>query len=148
VVEDVALARRTRRAGLTLGLVLGGDAAQVRMYRGYRQVIAGMGRGLVPVTGGRRWLVVLGICWHLIAYSAPVVLSSKRLSRGSAWWRAATVLGIAERVLVEAKTGGRDWAGAASVGLSPLAALPVVGQSLRSRQVWKGRAYSANGPIG
>ena len=143
VVEDVALARRTRRAGLALGLALGGDTAQVRMYRGYRQVVIGMGRGLVPAVGGRRWPVVLGFGWHLIAYTAPVLLVGR-----NPWWRAAAVLGIAERVLVEAKTGGRDWSAAALVCLSPLVALPVVGQSLRSRQVWKGRSYSAKGPIG
>ena len=142
VVEDVAIARRTRLAGLTLGLALGGDVARVRMYRGYRQVVAGMGRGLLPVAGGRRWLVLAGFGWHLIAYTAPLLLLGR-----SGWWRAAAVLGIAERVLVEAKTGGRDWAAAVLVGLSPIAALPVVGQSLRTRQVWKGRSYTADGPV-
>jgi hypothetical protein len=55
---------------------------------------------------------------------------------------------MTERVLVEAKTGGRDWPAAFLVALSPLAAIPVVLQSLRSRQVWRGRAYTASGPIG
>ena len=55
-------------------------------------------------------------------------VSAAAVSAESGWWRAAAVLGIAERVLVEAKTGGRDWAAALLVGLSPLAALPVVGQ--------------------
>jgi Glycosyl transferase family 21 len=144
VVEDVSIARRTRRAGLTLGLALGGDVAQVRMYRGYRQVIAGMGRGLVPAAGGRRWLVALGLGWHLAAYAAPLAMA---LRGGSRWWRVAAGLGITERVLVEAKTGGRDWPAALLVTLSPLVAIPVVAQSLRPRQVWRGRAYTASGPI-
>jgi hypothetical protein len=145
VVEDVAIARRTRRAGLTLGLALGGELAQVRMYRGYRQVVSGMGRGLVPAAGGRRWLVVLGLAWHLVAYAVPLALS---LAGGSRWWRVAALLGMTERVLVEAKTGGRDWPAALLVALSPLAAIPVVAQSLRSRQVWRGRTYTASGPVG
>ena len=87
VVEDVAIARRTRRAGLTLGLALGGEVAQVRMYRGYRQVITGMGRGLVPAAGGRRWLVALGFGWHLVAYAAPLALSLGRRQSLVAGWR-------------------------------------------------------------
>jgi hypothetical protein len=113
------------------------------MYRGYRQVVVGMGRGLVPAVGGWRWPVVLGWAWHLMAYTLPVLLAAR-----SPLWRAAAVLGIVERVLVEAKTGGRDWTAAVLVSLSPIAALPVVGQSMRSRQVWKGRSYTAAGPVG
>lgn len=137
VVEDIAIARLARRLGLRLGLALGGDVAQVRMYSSYRQVVTGMGRGLVPAAGGRRWLVALGWCWHVLAYTAPVLLL-----RRSRWWAAAAVMGVAERLLVEGKTGGRDWPMAAAVSLSPLAAAPVVVQALRRRQTWKGRTYA------
>lgn len=137
VVEDIAIARLARRLGLRLGLALGGDLAQVRMYSSYREVVAGMGRGLVPAAGGRRWLVAVGWCWHVVVYTAPVLLL-----RQSRWWTAAAVLGIGERLLVEGKTGGRDWPMAAAVSLSPVAAAPVVVQSLRRRQTWKGRTYT------
>jgi len=136
LVEDVAIARRTRRMGLKLGLALGGDLAQVRMYRGYREVVDGLGRGLVPAAGGRRWLVAAGWMWHLVAYTAPLLLLER-----SGWWRLAAALGIGERLLVEAKTGGRNWIGAAAVSLSPLAAAPVVARAMRTRQTWKGRTY-------
>ncbi len=52
IVEDVALARKARRAGLKLGLALGGELVQTRMYAGYR---AGRGRaGPGVARGGRR----------------------------------------------------------------------------------------------
>lgn len=133
LVEDVAMARRVRRSGLRLGLSLGGDVAQVRMYRNYRQVVAGFGRGLVPAAGGRRWLVAAGLGWHLLAYTAPLVAGG-----WSRRWLLAGAVGIVERLVLEAKTGGRDWAAAGLVSLSPVAAIPVVLQSLRRRQSWRG----------
>lgn len=134
VVEDIALARRTRRLGRTLGLALGGPVAQVRMYDGAREVLVGLSRGLVPVVGSRT-AVVLGWAAHVAVYTLPSVLLFRRPGR---WWP-AVALAVVERALVEAKTGGRDWAAAAATPLVPLAAAPVVARSLRREQVWKGR---------
>lgn len=136
VVEDVALARLTRRLGLKLGLALGGDAVRVRMYRGRSEVVTGLGRGLVPAAGGHRAAVVAGLAAHLLAYTVPILLVR------SPRWRLAAALGIVERMLVESKTGGRDWAAAATVAAAPVAAIPVVVQALRREQIWKGRRYS------
>lgn len=136
LVEDVAIARRTRRLGLRLGLALGGDAVQVRMYDNHRDAVVGLGRGLVPVTGDRRSLVVLGLIWHLIAYTAPLVLAA------TPRWRWAAALGMVERAVVEAKTGGRDWISGLLVAAAPVAAIPVVAQALRREQIWKGRRYT------
>ena len=138
LVEDLAIARRCRRLGAKLGLALGGDLAQIRMYDSYRAVIAGMGRGLVPAVGDRRWVLPIGWAWHIIAYTAPVFLRHT-----SPWWGAAACVGIAERLILETKTGGRDWLAAAFISLSPMAAGPVVAQALRRRQTWKGRTYRA-----
>lgn len=136
VVEDVALARAVRARGLRLGLALGGATAQVRMYRNRREVAAGLGRGLLPMAGGRRWLVLAAWFWHVLAYTAPPLLGI-----GRPRWRLAAALGLAERTLLELKTGGRDWAAALAVPASPIAAIPVIGQGLRRRQVWRGRSY-------
>ena len=136
LVEDVAIARRTRQLGLRLGLALGGDLVRVRMYRSFGEIVEGFGRGLVPAAGGRRAAVVAGLVWHVVAYSGAVLgaITSPR-------WRLVALLGMLERALVEAKTGGRDWSAAALIGVSPLAAVPVVARSLRRRQTWKGRMY-------
>ncbi|HEY2278538.1 MAG TPA: glycosyltransferase [Streptosporangiaceae bacterium] len=136
LIEDVAIARRTRQAGLKLGLVLGGRLAATRMYRGYGEVLTGMSRGLLPVTGGSRPRLVVGAGWHLIAYTLPWVLAPRR--RG---WLVPLALGLAERALVEIKTErGAVWQ-ALLIPLSPLAAAPIVARSLRRNQRWRGRVY-------
>jgi cellulose synthase/poly-beta-1,6-N-acetylglucosamine synthase-like glycosyltransferase len=137
LVEDVATARRVRKAGLKLGLALGGPLVATRMYHGYREVLAGMSRGLLPVTGGSRSRLVLGAGWHLLAYTLPWGLARRR--RG---WGLLLVLGVAERALVEIKTGRRTVWQAALTPLSPLAAAPIVARALRRKQRWKGRVYS------
>jgi cellulose synthase/poly-beta-1,6-N-acetylglucosamine synthase-like glycosyltransferase len=136
LVEDVAMARLSRRRGLQLGLALGGDEVRVRMYDGYPAVITGLGRGLTAAAGGRRSAVLAGYAWHLLAYTVPVLLL-----RRSPWWRGAALLAVAERTLVEVKTGGRDWAAAAAVAASPVAAAPVVARAMRREQQWRGRVY-------
>ena len=137
LVEDVATARRARKSGLKLGLALGGPLVATRMYHGYREVLAGMARGLLPVTGGSRSRLVLGAGWHLLAYTLPWALA-----RGRRGWGLLLVLGVAERVLVEVKTGRRTVWQAALTPLSPLAAAPIVARALRRKQRWKGRVYS------
>ena len=137
IVEDVAIARRARLAGLKLGLVLGGDLVATRMYAGYGQVLAGMAKGLLPVTGGSRGRLILGTGWHLLAYTLPWGLALRRRA-----WLLPVFLGVAERVLVEVKTGRRAVWQAVLTPLSPLAAIPILARALRGAQRWKGRVYS------
>jgi glycosyltransferase involved in cell wall biosynthesis len=136
IVEDVAIARRTRKSGLKLGLALGGRAVSTRMYRGYREVLNGMSRGLLPVTGGSRARLVLGVGWHLAVYTLPWVLAARRPR-----WLVPLALGVAERALVEVKTRRRMVWQAWLTPLSPLAAAPLVARALRGNQRWKGRLY-------
>ena len=136
LVEDIALARRTRRIGLRLGLALGGNLARVQMYENYRQIIAGFGRSLLPAVGGHRGWLLVGLLGQLGAYTVPVLLAPR-----SGLWRCAVLLGVLERALVEAKTGRRDWIAALATGATPVAAVPVVAQAMRRRQTWRGRVY-------
>jgi hypothetical protein len=137
VVEDVALARLARRHRLRLGLVLGGDMARTRMYSGYPACVAGLGRGLLPVTGGSRLMLAAAAAWHLLVYTLPAVVCWAHPR-----WRLVLLAALAERVVVEAKTGRRQWWQALLVPVSPIAALPLLGQALRRRQHWKGRTYT------
>ena len=136
LVEDVAMARRTRRAGLKLGLALGGRVVSTRMYDGYRELVPGFARGLLPVVGSRTGLVA-GLLWHLLAYTAPLPLSFRRRR-----WIVLLSLGIIERALVEAKTRRPGLLPALLVPFSPIAAVPVVARALHRRQTWKGRVYA------
>ena len=136
VVEDVALARLTRRAGLQLGLVLGGEVVQTRMYSSYQACVRGLGRGLLPVSGGSRAGLIVGAIAHLIVYTAPALVFRRHRR-----WALPLVLGVTERLIVEAKTGRHKWWQALLTPLSPIAALPVLGQALRRTQHWRGRTY-------
>lgn len=136
IVDDVALARRTRALGLRLGLALGGDLVRVRMYASYGQVVAGLSRGLLFMTGGSRPALVLGWVVHLLAYTLPVT----RVAADRRWWL-PLALGLAERALVEVKT--RRYA-VWQVVLVPAVAPafgPMILRALRGRHTWRGRTY-------
>jgi glycosyltransferase involved in cell wall biosynthesis len=139
--EDLALARRARRAGLGLGLALGGDLVSARMYCGYRECVRGFGKSLRAAHGGHDSALALTAAWHLLAYTAPWLA----WRRGRAW-RTAAVLGLVQRILVNAKTGRGSPGEAVLVPATPLAALPVYALAFRRGAQWKGRSYPARRP--
>jgi hypothetical protein len=107
------------------------------MYDGYPSVVAGLSRGLLPVAGGSRLRLLLGLVWHLAVYSLPPLLIGRR--RG---WLLPWSLAVLERALVEVKTGRELSWQIFLPPLSPLAAVPVVARALRGRPSWRGRSYS------
>jgi glycosyltransferase involved in cell wall biosynthesis len=136
IVEDVALARRSRRLGLKLGLALGGDLVGTRMYDGYGSAVRGLGKSLRAAHGGRDAALVASYAWNLTAYTLPWL----RWGRGRAW-RWAAVLGLVERVVVNAKTGRGSYAEAALVPVTAPAAAPMYAVAFRRSARWKGRRY-------
>jgi glycosyltransferase involved in cell wall biosynthesis len=136
IVEDVALARHSRKAGLKLGLALGGDLVAARMYRDYRSTVRGLGKSLRAAHAGSDLLLVGSAAWHLTAYTVPWVC----WCRGRAW-RLAALLGLAERLLVNVKTGRKGYAEPALVPVTAPAALPVYLVALRRTTRWKDRSY-------
>ena len=135
IVEDLAMARHTRRTGHRLGLALGGDLISTRMYEGYDELVAGLGKGLLAVMGNRPLLVVF-TAWHLIAYTAPPLLIRRRPA-----WLIPWALAVAERLIVEATTGRRKWWQSLTMPLTPLYAIPVAAVAVRRTKHWKGRVY-------
>jgi hypothetical protein len=134
VVEDVRLAYTTRKAGLRLGLALGGPYVEARMYDGYAAAVRGFGKSVRAAHGGSRLLLTADVAWHGAAYTLPWLLG--RRDRG---WAVAAAAGPTQRLVVNAITGrGAPWE-AALVPVTPLATLPVVAVALRRRAVWKGR---------
>ena len=136
LAEDLALARRARRAGLALGLALGGDLAGARMYRGYRDSVRGLGKSLRAAHGGSDLALAAAVSWHLLACTLPVLLA-----RRSWTWRVIAALGPAQRLLVNVKTGRRALAEAALVPVTPLAAIPAYALACRRTARWKDRSY-------
>lgn len=137
IVEDVAIARRTRTAGLQLGLAVGGGLVQTRMYSGYRATVFGLARGLLPVTGGSRLRLAAAAVWHLAVYTLPLVAWPRRRR-----WLLPLGLGLVERALVALKCDPRSIWQAALTPLCPLAFVPMAAQAMRRGQQWKGRSYS------
>jgi hypothetical protein len=136
LVEDVALARRTRGIGLTLGLALGGDLVGARMYRGYRESVRGFGKSLRAAHGASDLALASAVAWHVVAYTLPWLLA-----RHAEAWRVIAALGLAQRMLVNLKTGRHALAEAALVPVTPLAALPAYALAFRRTARWKGRRY-------
>lgn len=136
ILEDVALARRSRRLGLTLGLALGGDLVSTRMYDGYRSAVHGLGKSIREAHGGSDVALAATAAWSLTAYTLPWL----RWNHGPAW-RLAAVLGLAERLLANAKTGRSSYWEAALVPFIAPAALPVYRVGFRRAASWKGRRY-------
>jgi len=141
IIEDLALARRTRRAGLRLGLALGGDLVGARMYSGYPDSVRGFGKSLRAAHGGHGGALAVTSAWHVLAYTVPWLAW-----RAGPAWRVAAVLGLAQRILVNAKTGRGAPGEAVLVPVTPLAALPVYALAFRRNAQWKGRSYPARGP--
>jgi glycosyltransferase involved in cell wall biosynthesis len=140
LVEDLALARRTRRAGLCLGLALGGDLVSARMYQGYRESVRGLGKSLPAAHGDSDLALAGAVTWHLLAYTLPFLLA-----RRSRAWRVIAALGLAQRLLVNIKTGRRALAETALVPVTPLAAIPAYTLAGRRAVRWKDRRYPRPG---
>jgi glycosyltransferase involved in cell wall biosynthesis len=136
IVEDLALAHLTRRSGLKLGLALGGDLISTRMYDGYAPTVRGIGKSIRSAHHDSDPLLVAGALGHLTAFTLPWL----RLRHGRAWQLAAA-LGLAERMLTNAKTGRASYAEAALVPFIAPAALPIYRLGLRRSASWKGRRY-------
>lgn len=136
LVEDLALARRVRRFGLRLGLALGGDVVQARLYRGYGEAVRGFAKSLRGAHFGSRALLLANLAAHVVVYTVPWL----RWNSGPAW-RIAAVAGLVERALVNAKTGRGQYGELALVPVVAPAVVPAVAAAMRRRVWWKGREY-------
>jgi hypothetical protein len=136
IVEDVALARLARQSGLTLGLALGGSLVGARMYDSYGSAVRGLGKSLRAAHGGSDAALVASAAFHLAAYTVPWLRW-----RHHPAWRLAALLGLAQRLAVNAKTGRRAWLEVLLVPVTAPAALPVYALALRRTARWRGRSY-------
>lgn len=137
IVEDLALGRAARAAGFRVAVALGAGVIHLRMYRGYREVVAGFGKNLRAAHAGSRALIAIDLAWHLTAYSLPALLAPRHGP-----WRLALAMGIAQRAIVSV-TSGRPVGEALLAPLQPLAAIPVAARAMARRQTWKGRDLGA-----
>ena len=137
VLEDVRMAQRAKRSGLALTLRLGGPWVTTRMYRGWREVVAGFGKNALAAAGGAPALLVAVWAWNLAAYTAPWFLAWV----DPRWWWIA-LAGVALRGVANAKSG-RSVGEALLQPLGPVALAAVVARALAhgGGYAWKGRTY-------
>ena len=131
VVEDVELLRAVKRAGGTGGVVDGTDLAVTRMYDGWAELADGYTKSL-----------------HTVPLPVPAllallyVLPPLAALRGSRAGAAATVAGVAGRVVAARRTGGRVGDAVAhpvSVGLLLWLTVRSRLAHRRGALTWKGR---------
>ena len=79
-VDDIALARRTKAAGLRWRLFDGTQHVQCRMYRSRGEVVRGLSRTIFAVFGNSIPLYLFVWIWLSIVYLEPIVLLCGRLA--------------------------------------------------------------------
>ncbi len=124
VLEDVALARRSK----AYRLLLGTELFEARMYRGYGQAVGGFAKNFLAIHLGHPGILLGSAFYHLALYTLPWLFG--RLELG--------LLGILERLLVQWALKGPLWPALLSP-LAPLLLLPVYLGALLPGKRWKGR---------
>jgi hypothetical protein len=144
VIEDVALARAFKRAGLVATVADGTDIAQCRMYDGWAQVRDGYTKSLWAATSTGAGAVALAALLGWLYLVPPVALLARLLRHrpGAAVAAVGTAAGVAGRVVAARRTGGRAW----DAPWHPLSVAALLGLLARShvarrrgRLAWKGR---------
>jgi glycosyltransferase involved in cell wall biosynthesis len=124
VLEDVALARRSRSYGLFLGV----DIVRTRMYRGYGEALHGFAKNFLAVHRGSVLLLLGAAFYHVSLYTLPWLFGEWGLG----------VLGLLERVCVQLMLKSPVWT-ALLTPLAPLLLLPIYFRALLPDRQWKGR---------
>ncbi|MDQ3928521.1 MAG: glycosyltransferase family 2 protein [Chloroflexota bacterium] len=152
ILEDVALARATKRAGYRAVLADGGALVRMRMYRGVREVWHGYSKNAYAFFGYSPFFLAVGVLALTILYVAPVVFLALGALAGD--W---LVLGLASiqyllavsaRLLLSLRFGYP----ALDAFLHPVAIIYVIAIELNSmrwaltgKSAWKGRSYGSLG---
>lgn len=144
VIEDVALARAFKRAGLVATLADGTDIAQCRMYDSWSQVRDGYTKSLWATTRRRSGGLLLAALLGWLYLVPPAAAVSRLLHRRRDVLVPALGYagGVAGRVVAARRTGGHT-ADAAAHPISVAVLLGLLARSHAARQRgrlrWKGR---------
>jgi GT2 family glycosyltransferase len=141
VVDDIELARATKRAGYRSGMAVGSAVASCRMYENWTQLRAGHTKWLWAAFGRDGRVVPAAAVCGVLALLGPVPAAAAL--RGSRIGLAGYVAGVAGRALVAHRTGSRVLpdvlAHPASTGLAAVLLADSVRARRRGTLTWKGR---------
>ena len=108
IVEDVALAKRIKQAGLTLRMADGAGLVQCRMYEGWPAVRDGFAKNILAGHGNSLALLALSAVFHWLVFVLPFVwLVTGWPDESRLWSLALIVLGGGVRMLSAAATRQR-----------------------------------------
>lgn len=139
VLEDLALARLFKHAGLRVAMADGTELASCRMYESWAQLRAGYTKSLWSAFGPAP-AAALTLGGLALLYVVP---PAALLGRRDPWLAAGTAAGVAGRAMVAARVGGRVWPDSLAHPVSVLALgwLTACSHVARRRGTlsWKGR---------
>jgi hypothetical protein len=151
VLEDVALARNVKGAGLRLGFVDGADLVAARMYTGLRAIRRGWVKNLYRLRGRRplATLAAVGELWATLVWPALAALLLP-LGGAGAGASVGAALALAIVLLAEARFRARRgedarWAATAPLGAALVSAFLVESAARDWLGVgvhWKDRRYT------
>jgi chlorobactene glucosyltransferase len=153
VVEDVALARAAKRAGLRLVMALGDGLITGRMYSDWREVRHGFGKNILAGHGGQPLFLLTSTLLHWALFLLPwlllfyCLLFSATCSRFILYFSLSAIsLGVAARAL-SAAANRQPLFDALLLPISVLLLTIIAGQSLwwhfrQGGPQWKGRIIS------
>ncbi len=149
VLEDLALLRAVKASGGRGTVVDGTELASCRMYTSWAELVDGYGKSLWSAFGGRGGsAAIAGLL--LLAYVVPATAALGGSVIGATGVAAiggiGYAAGVAGRVLVGRRTGGRVWPDALAHPVSVLAFTGLLARSWRDHDRgslrWRGRAVT------
>jgi hypothetical protein len=154
ILEDVALARRVKAAGLGLHFATTRSLAETRMYRGFAELWAGWTKNLFLLLGGGPLGVPAAALSRALLWSAPPLTLAAALALGpgargaaAAGALATALLLAAAASLLHARGAPLRYAPLVPAGQAVLAAMIVASwfrHVVRRGVRWKGRTYPAS----
>jgi glycosyltransferase involved in cell wall biosynthesis len=148
ILEDVALARLFRNAGLRVYFRYGGDAVRTRMYRNWAQLREGWTKNLALLFPQSEFLASQSLFWWFAAWVALGIAAS-----GAAGWHFAWVAFAALWLLVYRRIRVTHFSTANNL-LAIAVGLPMFAYLLRRSKraytngevSWKDRSYGVGAP--
>jgi glycosyltransferase involved in cell wall biosynthesis len=158
LVDDVALVRAAKQAGVRVLFVDGAALASCRMYRSAGEVWRGFSKNLYEGLGASAALLGWVVVVHLGVFVAPFVVSALALAAIPslvtipAEVALAAHIGVVVNVLLRVTLAirfGHSWAGVLAHPLAILVLVAIALNSLRwwrmGRIAWAGRTYAPRG---
>lgn len=152
VLEDVLLAKESKRAGLKLRMADGNGLIRCRMYQGWPAVRDGYAKNILAGHGDSMLVLLLSSLFHLAVFVLPWLwLLLGRGSVGWPWWPLMlSLMGVGVRGLTARAThqrvGDAIWMPVSALLMTRIALHAVWWQWRYGGPRWKDRTLSHSGP--